>query len=270
MDTQFYEMLLNKHEIGKQDAEASWDARAKEFREKQKSIKIDQTEKVTELLLKKGLIKGLDVLDIGGGTGRYAIPFAAHANEVTISDISGKMLAYAKESAENAKQDNLQYIKLSWQDADLKLLNWEKRFDLVFASMCPAIKSKAGIDKMSAASRGWCQINQLIEMTDNIAKRLSHELEISDRYDPHNDRDAVQGFFNLLWMQGFEPELTYLKDTAQQVLGVDEALSIYSHRFGDAAAKKGVDLKKLLGNYASDDGITVNNITTLAMILWRA
>lgn len=269
MDTQIYENMLTRPHRGNHDVEASWDARAKGFYEAQKKSKTGSSGKVVQQLLGKGLLENKEILDIGGGTGRYAVPFAGRAKEVTMIDISAEMLAFAKNNAEAAGHSNLNYLKMSWEDADLVSLGWEKRFDLVFASMCAAVRSKEGIEKMSAASKGWCQINQFIEMADNVSKELMNELAINPSYDPHNDRDAVQGIFNLLWLQGFEPEISHLKDTEQRVLSVDEAAVQYSRRFGKAAVEKKVDLKQLLAKYAGDEGIEVERRTTLSLILWE-
>lgn len=269
MDTQLFEEMLKKHQQGNGNAEAAWDKRAKSFGETHKKSGTDNSKEVTRVLLDKGLIKEQEVLDVGGGTGRYAIPFAVHAKEVTMVDISTQMLEIAKRNAESAGQGNLKYIKLSWDDADLKALGWEKRFDLVFSSMSPAYRSKEGIEKMSAASRGWCQINQLIEMTDNITQKLEQDLAVEKKFNPHKDRDAVQGIYNLLWLQGFEPEITYLRETGQQVLSMEEAVQHYSRRFGKAAELKDADLKRLLEDYAGSDTIVIDSRSTLTKILWK-
>ena len=269
MDTQLFEEMLKKNQQSNQNAEAVWDMKAKSFGEAHKKGGMDNSKEVTQVLLDQGLIKEQEILDVGGGTGRYAIPFAAHAKEVTMVDISTKMLEIAKSNAESEGHDNLKYIKLSWDDADLKALGWEKRFDLVFSSMSPAYRSREGIEKMSLASRGWCQINQLIEMTDNITQRLAQDLAVEKRYDPHNDRDAVQGIYNLLWLQGFEPEVTYLREASQQVLSIEEAVQRYTPRFGKAAGEKGTDIKRLIKDYADSDTIVIDSHTTLAKILWN-
>ncbi len=270
MSEQFYETMLKKHQTDMHNAECVWDAKAKAFNRKQKKHGMNNSVKVTEFLLSKELLTNSEVLDIGGGTGRYAIVFAGHAKEVTVTDISAQMLALAKRNAEEMEQRNIQYIKTDWEKTDLKSMGWERRFDLVFASMCPAVKSRNGIDKMIAASKGWCQINQLIEMTDNITQSLTEDLKIEFKYDPHNDRSAVQGIFNLLWMQGFEPEISYIKDYKEQSFSIDEALMHYSRRFKKAAEEKCLDLKQLLLRYANDNQIIVKSRATLAMILWKA
>lgn len=270
MDIAYYEALLEKRRPSHAGMEAIWDARAKSFSAAQKAGAEQLPGLVIEQLLQHGLILGGDVLDIGGGAGRYAIPFAAYASTVTMTDISSQMLAVTRETARTAGRDNLEYVKLDWTTADLKQLGWEKRFDLVFASMCPAVRSRAGIEKMTVASRGYCQINQFIERTDNISQRLKSDLEIGAQHDPHNDREAVSAYFNLLWLQGFSPEISYIADEARQALSVEEALPRFSHHFEAAAQAKGATVKARLGRYASDGMLDLETRSTLAVIRWKA
>jgi len=269
VDIQYYESLLKKHDANKFDPQARWDAHAAGFKERLKAAPNDHPQKTVMRLLGKDVLRGR-VLDIGGGTGRYAIPFAAHVGNVTVADISPEMLKITEDNAEATGRTNVRCVHLNWETANLQTLDWERRFDFTFASMCPAVMSKAGIDKMTASSRGWCQINQLIEMTDDLSQMLTKELAMEKAYDPHNDRDAVQGIFNLLWVQGFEPELTYFKDARIHAIPIDEAISRYTRRFGKAAAEKNIDLSQLLTNHIQGDKIIVTSKTTLALILWKA
>ena len=268
MDAQYYESLLKKHKHHHNDEE-TWNKRAEKFYESQKKNGAESSKRVVRQMLGKGLLENEAILDVGGGTGRYAVPFAEHAKEVTIIDISGEMLKFAKEYAKSAGRNNLKFIKMGWEGADLASLGWEKRFDFVFASMCGAAKSIEGLRKMSMASNKWCQLNQLIEMTDNVSKRLMDDLEIGSSYDPHNDRDAVQGIFNLLWIEGYEPEITYIKYANKKILSIDEAVQNYKGRFGKAASDKNFGLKQLLEKYAGGSSIEVENRITLSMILWK-
>jgi SAM-dependent methyltransferase len=268
MNAQYYESLFKKHPHRHND-EDMWNSRAERFYESQKKNGTKSSDKVIRKMLDKGLLENEEILDIGGGTGRYAVPFAGYAKEVTIIDISGKMLQFAKEYAKSDKRNNLKYIKMGWEEADLNLLGWEKRFDLVFASMCGAVKSIDGIRKMSNASRKWCQINQLIEMTDSVAERLMCDLEIEPSYDPHNDRDAVQGIFNLLWLEGYEPEVTYIKHSDKELLSIDQAMQKYNNRFGKAASDKNLNLEQIFREYAQGNSIETQNRTTLSMISWK-
>lgn len=272
MENARYEAMLQERSanVDAHAAEAKWDARADEFDHSQRTKGSELADRVTEMLLTKGLLKGFDVLDVGGGAGRYAVPFAAQANKVVMTDISGKMLERAKENATLAKRPNIEFVKLDWAAADVAASGWERRFDLVFASMCPAARSREGIDRMSLASRGYCLLNQMIESKDSVADLLKETLGLRPSYDPHNDRDSAQAFFNILWLQGFEPEVAYLKEREERSLSVEEAVSRYSRRFGEAAMEKGLDLRGFLAACAENGYVREKRRTTLALVLWRA
>lgn len=269
LDIAYYEALLEKRQPSRPGMEAMWDARAKSFSAAQKAGAERLPKLVIEQLLQRGLLAG-DVLDIGGGAGRYAIPFAAHASTVTMTDISSQMLEITQDIAKAAGRGNLEYVKLDWTAAGLKELGWEKRYDLVFASMCPAIRSREGIEKMTAAARGYCQINQFIERDDNISYRLKADLGVEAQHDPHNDREVVYAFFNLLWLQGFSPEIAYISDETRQTLRMEDALPRFSHHFEATAQIKGTTVQALLESYSTGGALALEGRSTLAVIRWKA
>lgn len=269
MDVEYYESLLKKPQGNHCGHKKSWDSRAKMFNHSQKHG-INSSKKVTDILYKKGLLLDSDVLDIGGGTGRYAIPFSKHAKEVILTDISPQMLEHAKKNAVNEKCHNIKFVQTDWYDTNLTALNWEKRFDLVFASMCPAVRSKEGINKISSASKGWCIINQLVEMKDSLTEHVMKSLNIAPSpFDPHNDREAVQAFFNLLWADGFTPEIQYLRESKTQVLSANDALSHCSWKLGRMLKDKNTDLEELIKDFSSNGNITIEYKINLCMISWN-
>lgn len=264
-----YEQMLASRNNGIKDAEAMWDARATQFNRAQQQERSGFAERVTAALNARNLLSGARILDIGGGGGRYAIPFAAYAEHVTATDISANMLEIAKDNAERAALDNLSYVKLDWTGADLSALGWEHSFDLAFASMCPAIRSHEGLRRMSEVSRGFCLINQFINDRDSLAAYIIKALGITRAYDPHNDRETVQAIFNLLWLKGYEPEITYLRREEEVALIVEEAVQQYAGRYGEQAQAQGVNLETLMAEYIMQQGPVVNTASTLAMILWK-
>lgn len=269
MDKTIYEQMLLKNYKGAEGAEEAWDARANHFYRSQQRGRSELVEKVTAILQERGLLSGADLLDIGGGSGRYAVPFAAHAEHVTITDISANMLELARHNAQEAGMTNLTYAKLEWTGADLAALQWQKRFDLVFASMCPAIRCPEGLNKMLEAAKGFCLINQYIEATDSLSAYLTQVLDAPRSYEPHNDRDMVQAVFNLLWLEGYEPEICYLRQREVTSFTVQEAVEQYAGRYGQAAQLKQMDLAELIARHAGQETFSVDSKATLAMILWK-
>lgn len=269
MDVNYYEKRLSRNQQLSSAAEVCWDGRAEQYSESQNKGGYQVAEEVSQVLSAKGILDGLSVLDVGGGSGRYALPFAKKAKRVTMTDISTNMLKFAKENAEKENLHNLDYLKVDWAAADLDALGWNNKFDLVFTSMCPATRRKDGIDKMIAASKGYCHINQLIVSTDNLSEHIKDILEVEKDYDPHNDRVSVECMFNILWLQGYDPEIRYIKNSKTIEYTVEEAITHFSGRLSRTAKEKGMDINKIIRDYAINGMITVNSKSHLALITWE-
>ncbi|EHQ89732.1 class I SAM-dependent methyltransferase [Desulfosporosinus youngiae] len=271
MTADYYEQLLNKFKRNSEEAEAHWDARAEQFNSRQQ-MDTGYTDQMISFLLKKGLVSGgSSVLDIGCGSGRYSIPLARTVQKVTALDISTKMLDYLKFNAENTGLKNIEGLKLDWADLDLKEMDFQNRFDLVFAAMCPGIKSQKSLEKMSQASRNYCLIAQFIETKDGLAELIKGVLGSSNNsHDPHNDRNSVYAIFNLLWLQGLEPEITYLLEKGELDFTVEEALQHYERWLQNASASQKFAVKDMILDIAEEGMVKVTHHSTLALILWKA
>lgn len=253
------------------EMEKKWDEKADLFNEYQRNNQSPISDQVIEHLERRGLLKGARVLDIGGGSGRYALPFAKRAREVVMTDISGKMLSHAQNNAAEESLSNIVYEKMAWEEAELEKLGWNQGFDLVFASMCPALRSKEGLEKMIAASKSYCFVNQFILDYDSVTQFLNRRLEVKKDFDPHNDRDNAARFFNELWSKNLNPQISYAVDEFSKRMSFDEVMQFVSRDYGEQARIKEVDLETLMKEYGAADGegeILINGKTVSAMILW--
>lgn len=269
MDVNYYEQRLSRNQKLSSDAEMMWDGRAEQFSASQNKSGYQEAEEMSQILSELGMLDELSVLDVGGGSGRYAIPFAKRAKKVTMTDISSNMLKFAKENAEKQNLHNLEYVKVDWASIDLDEIGWNKKFDLVFASMCPAVRRKEGIDKMIAASKGYCNINQLVVTTDNLSEHIKNVIGEEQAYDPHNDRDSVECMFNILWLQGYDPEIRYIKRSKTKEYTVDEAITVFSGRLAKKVQDKGMNINKIIEDYSKKGMISVNSVSNLALISWE-
>lgn len=111
--------------------------------------------------------EGASILDIGAGTGTIAIPLAQKGANVTAMDISESMLAALNEDAkEQGVSEKVHTHQSDWDSFPL-----QKKYDIVIASMTPAISDEQKIDKMLSATKGlgiyvgWgnYRINKLVE-----------------------------------------------------------------------------------------------------------
>lgn len=165
MDINYFEQVWGKRKTDKAARQVFWDNRAEEFNAKtHKNENGKRLNSVLELLISKGMLKEEgSVLDVGCGPGKYSIEFAKHANSVTGIDISPRMIEFAMENAGKESLNNVSFELLDWEEVDIKAMGWEKKFDLVFASMCPAINSRNTLEKMVGASKNCCFLSTFVE-----------------------------------------------------------------------------------------------------------
>ena len=77
------------------------------------------------------------VLDIGGGTGVFAVPLAKSVKRVVVAEPSEGMLKILKEKAEKEGLDNISYVMKPWEDVtreEVLDLNEGMPYDAVLAS----------------------------------------------------------------------------------------------------------------------------------------
>lgn len=200
-----------------------WDIRAEEYNENCQKEKFDLIEK----LISKGAInKEYDVLDVGCGTGKYLVEFAENSKKVTGIDISSNMISYARKNAESMKLSNVGFHVMSWQDLDVNEFNWNKKFDLVFSNMSPAIASKETLMKMIEASKKYCFMSGFVYRKDKVRDKFFKEI-IGKKYYKSVEKN-IYCAFNILWNMGIYPEITYKDVVWTNRMSKETAIGMYT------------------------------------------
>ena len=96
------------------------------------------------------------MLDVGCGPGGKAIAFARRVAEVVALDFSEKMLERLRANVPADLAERVQPVEADWAEVDLEKRGWEGSFDLVFASMTPAVWTPESFLKLHRASRHGC------------------------------------------------------------------------------------------------------------------
>jgi len=275
METAYYDRLwmdeLRSRSSGV-DNEAFWDGRAERF-----SASADQDHRakrlnrVLDLLSQKGMLhENSSILDIGCGPGKFAVEMAKIGKEVIGIDVSSKMLAYAENKRLEEGLENLQFMKLDWGQVSLAELNWEKRFDLVFASMCPAINSQKALEKMISASRSCCYMSNFAFRQESIFDTLAAQLAPARSLKQQGN--AVYCCFNILWLSGYYPEVTYMDSQWERKFSYTEALEYYGAALpipGGPSREQSELMKKYL-QQCSANGIILEKVRAkFAFIYWK-
>ena len=253
------------------DPEKMWDSRAKEYSQAQKESGWENPTRLTELLHQKDLLTQNTVLDVGGGAGRYAIPFSFYAKRVVVTDISAQMLLEAESNAKLINASNLEYAKADWGTVDLPAIGWEHQFDLVFSSMCAAATTKEGLEKLCLVSKGWVLINRIIRMQDSLATHLVNNLAKQPIHDPHNDREIFATLFKQVWDLNYNPETFYFMESQNRTISLEQAYEWYAPRFLGQAEESGISLESLFESYAgtSKGQVKIEQTMAHALLLWK-
>ncbi|WP_068268452.1 class I SAM-dependent methyltransferase [Caviibacter abscessus] len=267
MNIKYYEDNLQKNENFGIKIEEKWDLKADSFNLAQQNDKTEFATKTLKFLKEKNIIQNANVLDIGGGSGRYAIPFAKYAKHVVVTDISQNMLYLASENAKKENILNISFRKSVWDKENINSSENEK-FDLVFAAMCPALRTPQGLYNMIKSSKKYCLINQFVKDTDTFVEYILSETGLKREHHPHNDRNIIYSTFNILWLHGYNPEINYLYSNITFETNFFEIEEKYKSLLIRIENETNFDVNKLIEKYLN---VYSNKITTdvvMANILW--
>lgn len=231
MDINYFEQIWSKKKTDKIASQVFWNSRAEEFNQKVYTGEGEERlNRILTLFTSKGMMTSESkVLDIGCGPGKYAMEFAKKAKTVTGIDVSSKMIEYSKGNALRKGLSNARFEVLDWEELDINYLEWDKKFDLVFASMCPAINSKATLEKLVNASCGYCFLSNFVERRDEVKDYLSKNIVWQNAKGGYGK--TIYCSFNILWLMGFHPEITYIDTAWENVIPLDKATDFYCSYF---------------------------------------
>lgn len=134
-----------------------WDFKAKRYPLPFEQRSISTAKKVIEIVKGRGVVlRNARILDIGCGTGNYTLPLAQEAASVTGVDFSESMINRFTEEVAKNNFLNVSSLCISWKNADIISLSFEKSFDIVWSAMSMAVRDEADVRKMEACSRNWC------------------------------------------------------------------------------------------------------------------
>lgn len=125
---------------------------------------LKRTRRIIRLLERLGArFRGARVLDIGTGTGNYALPLAARAAAVTGVDLSPAMLSRFRAEARRRRIRNARAVRADW--SSVPAARFAGRFDIALASMTMAVHTRSDLLKMEKAAparafSGWDRVRK--------------------------------------------------------------------------------------------------------------
>lgn len=237
--------------------------------EKQRVAKI-----INFLEREKLLTPETELLDIGCGPGNYSLPLAGRVRSVTALDGAGEMCRILKQGAEEAKLSNVNVLEQMWEDVDLEEAGMLHKFDLVFASMTPAVCNYETLLKMIHASRKYCCLIWWAGWTcyqDLLVQGL-WERFFQEKEDYRGFVDIIY-HYNLLYSMGYDPSMQLEKgfewveeETVEQAA---ERLSRFFWMYMDINSEVKDTIFKYVQEQAEDGILRQKTRYCLGIITWR-
>ncbi|NLL62669.1 MAG: class I SAM-dependent methyltransferase [Ruminococcaceae bacterium] len=220
-DIEYFDKLWqdSKPKDGMVHNKETWDRKAKNWKSDSKETrerKIRQVDALIDFLLKNAVLESsFDVLDLGCGSGKYAVKMAEYVKSVTCSDISPIMLEYCKENAKEAGLKNIRFQEADFLTQSVLELQWEKKFDFVFTSLTPAVDSLKSIEKIEQITRKWAFNSSFVYLKDSLKDEICinvFEKELVSSW----GNSSPYSIWNILWHKGRFPKIDYYEDESEE------------------------------------------------------
>lgn len=193
--------------------------------------------RILSLMEKHGVnIDGKNVLDLGCGSGAYTIRFASKAKKVVALDQSNGMIENVENSIRQANIHNIECVVCDWEQYEPT-----ENFDLIFASLTPAIDSVIGIEKVLKCATKWVVCISSIQPMDvplitglykihGIERKPRHRDFVLKKYLDDNSikytsfpvsgewltqknyQDTINNCVDIIESRGIEPNMNAIKE----------------------------------------------------------
>ena len=210
---------------------------------------------------------GKEVLDVGGGSGRFALPLATRAERVTVVDPSADSIDLLKERAADAGITNVTTINEQWEDADVPAA------DLVLCSLVLHHVSEPApfVAKLQQHARNRVALLEMVQ-TPGVVNNPFFERVHGKPLPP---LPGLARLMDLLWAIGIYPDVEMITPEPA-VVGPDLDTALEQLRFR-LAVRDGTDEDARLRAVADElleetaHGITVRRVDPLrpAVVTWR-
>ena len=166
-----------------------------------------------------GSFKDMTVLDIGAASGVFSIPFVEKGANVTAIEPSPD-LAIMLEN--NAKHYSVQVEVIQKPFEVISTDKHNQSYDLVFASMCPAIKDWDMVEKALSCAKKYCYISMMAGPKEN---HLMDELLLNIGLKPREIGSSDMAYLQqLLYLRGYSYQTLIEKQMKTVKIDVDSAV----------------------------------------------
>lgn len=225
-------------------------------------------EKLVRLMLQENILQKADrVLDVGAGMGSYTIEIAKHSGQVTAADMNEDCLSVLERRAEQAGVGHIKCVPAMWENMNLETR--QKKYDLCFSSMCPAICSVQDLESLEKMSRRTvCLVSVMQGSYEKHRREMMRQLEIK----PKGMTTEAIYYYNALYLMGRRPNVKCWSSFFRYPMSsaeIMERFPIYFKIFGLEEERTLSFLEGYLREHAEDGVLLEECRMNMAMIYWN-
>lgn len=264
-------LLVKKRIRSEKDVIEFWNKMAPTYGQYTSGQGKERIEKVIGLLKQEKILTPVtDVLDVGCGPGTYTLPFANLVRSVTALDGAGEMCRVLEGEVKEAELSNITVLLRMWEDIDLEKEGLAGAFDLVFASMTPAVSDYATLMKLNRASKKFCCLisragGRFSSARDELWEMLFQEKDTGRGYN-------ILYQFNLLYTLGYYPTISYFDTAWVREEPVDQAVESFCRSFW-LYTEITPEVKDTIARYVKERAVNgifrQETMSRLSIMIWR-
>ncbi len=217
-------------------------------------------------LVKERLTPETTVIDVGGGAGRYALPFALAGKQVTVVDPSPSMLKALEDSAREAAIENVSSVAVAWEDADVEPHDVAFCANVVYGvtDIVPFLR------KLDGVARELVAIVVYLEAPLSTLSPLWQAVHEEERI----NLPALKELLPVLWETSIYPNVSMMPPTPpRRVPSMEAALAFARHMLHvDEGSEKDGRLVEAVDRLAdvTPEGVTLRRAAPpLGVVWWR-
>ena len=249
---------LNGEKVSKERTKGIWDSEAGTYSASSYS---EILPKVIDEMDSLGLFEGT-LIDIGCGTGAYAIPFSRRCSEVVAVDSSNAMLDILRRRCVESSVPNIDIV-----ECDCSGIPDDLACDTAFSSLCPDMNNPDSILDMERLGKKRVYISSSDAGEDSIEVEIWRELGCDYSY-----RGYMTDYpLRFLQSLGREPYIRYFTQKHDNSVPSEKAVERYRHvigRYRDLTERELSAIDDVISRRTVNGSVSFARVMRVGMIVW--